>query len=265
MNIINKTAEGVATGAREYLTFRLGEEEYGIDILKVQEIRGYEQPTRIANAPEFIKGVVNLRGTIVPIVDMRLRFNCSEVEYNAFTVVIILNLRNRVVGIVVDSVSDVMGGRRCRASCARYRKRHRQRLHPGPGLGGRAHADPAGHREAHGQCRHGPGGLRSLSAPEVCVLNLGRNASFAASPARPEQDEEALPGGMSGPLAQGREFVWSNRDFARVQTLIYKRAGISLHDGKHAMVYSRLSRRLRETGHELCQLSGLAGEHQRRA
>ena len=108
MNLINKTAAGVATGAREYLTFRLGEEEYGIDILKVQEIRGYEQPTRIANAPEFIKGVVNLRGTIVPIVDMRLRFNCSNVEYNAFTVVIILNLRSRVVGIVVDSVSDVM-------------------------------------------------------------------------------------------------------------------------------------------------------------
>ena len=108
MTLINKTAAGVATGAREYLTFRLGEEEYGIDILKVQEIRGYEQPTRIANAPEFIKGVVNLRGTIVPIVDMRLRFNCSEVEYNAFTVVIILNLGTRVVGIVVDSVSDVM-------------------------------------------------------------------------------------------------------------------------------------------------------------
>ena len=108
MTLINKTATGVATGAREYLTFRLGEEEYGIDILKVQEIRGYEPPTRIANAPEFIKGVVNLRGTIVPIVDMRLRFNCSNVEYNAFTVVIILNLRNRVVGIVVDSVSDVM-------------------------------------------------------------------------------------------------------------------------------------------------------------
>ena len=108
MTLINKTATGVATGAREYLTFRLGEEEYGIDILKVQEIRGYEQPTRIANAPEFIKGVVNLRGTIVPIVDMRVRFNCSNVEYNAFTVVIILNLHNRVVGIVVDSVSDVM-------------------------------------------------------------------------------------------------------------------------------------------------------------
>ena len=109
MSVMGKNTENAATtGTREYLTFRLGQEEYGIDILKVQEIRGYEQPTRIANAPEFIKGVVNLRGTIVPIVDMRLKFNCSEVEYNNFTVVIILNLRNRVVGIVVDSVSDVM-------------------------------------------------------------------------------------------------------------------------------------------------------------
>jgi len=98
----------VATAPREYLTFRLDQEEYGIDILKVQEIRGYEKPTRIANAPEFIKGVVNLRGTIVPIVDMRLKFNCAKAEYNTFTVVIILNLRNRIVGIVVDSVSDVM-------------------------------------------------------------------------------------------------------------------------------------------------------------
>ena len=98
----------LTTAAREYLTFRLSQEEYGIDILKVQEIRGYEPPTRIANAPTFIKGVVNLRGTIVPIVDMRLKFNCPEAEYNSFTVVIILNLRNRIVGIVVDSVSDVL-------------------------------------------------------------------------------------------------------------------------------------------------------------
>lgn len=98
----------VVGAAREYLTFRLDQEEYGIDILKVQEIRGYEPPTRVANAPDFIKGVVNLRGTIVPIVDMRLKFNCSKAEYNSFTVVIILNLRARIVGIVVDSVSDVM-------------------------------------------------------------------------------------------------------------------------------------------------------------
>lgn len=108
MSVIGKTSEGAPAGAREYLTFRLDQEEYGIDILKVQEIRGYEPPTRIANAPEFIKGVVNLRGTIVPIVDMRLKFNCANADYNNFTVVIILNLRTRVVGIVVDSVSDVM-------------------------------------------------------------------------------------------------------------------------------------------------------------
>ncbi|MCZ8252684.1 MAG: chemotaxis protein CheW [Hylemonella sp.] len=107
---MNQVAEEgkVAASPREYLTFRLDQEEYGIDILKVQEIRGYEKPTRIANAPAFIKGVVNLRGTIVPIVDMRLKFNCAKAEYNSFTVVIILNLGHRVVGIVVDSVSDVM-------------------------------------------------------------------------------------------------------------------------------------------------------------
>ncbi len=108
MSAIEKVSDSVAVGAREYLTFRLGREEYGIDILKVQEIRGYEPPTRIANAPSFIKGVVNLRGTIVPIVDMRLKFNCVSAEYDTFTVVIILNLRQRIVGIVVDSVSDVM-------------------------------------------------------------------------------------------------------------------------------------------------------------
>ncbi|MBY0410303.1 MAG: chemotaxis protein CheW [Burkholderiaceae bacterium] len=108
MSVVSKTSSATLDGAREYLTFRLGQEEYGIDILKVQEIRGYEPPTRIANAPPFIKGVVNLRGTIVPIVDMRIKFNCTKADYNSFTVVIILNLYNRVVGIVVDSVSDVM-------------------------------------------------------------------------------------------------------------------------------------------------------------
>jgi len=92
----------------EYLTFRLGAEEYGIDILRVQEIRSYEQPTRIANAPAFLKGVVNLRGVIVPIVDLRLKLACDSAEYNHFTVVIVLNVRGRVVGAVVDSVSDVL-------------------------------------------------------------------------------------------------------------------------------------------------------------
>ncbi|MDH4391651.1 MAG: chemotaxis protein CheW [Aquabacterium sp.] len=100
---------GTLQGApREVLSFKLGAEEYGIDILKVQEIRGYEPPTRIANAPSFMKGVVNLRGVIVPIVDMRTRFMLDDVKYDAFTVVIILNVVGRTVGIVVDSVSDVL-------------------------------------------------------------------------------------------------------------------------------------------------------------
>ncbi len=99
----------VASGqANEFLTFRLGAEEYGIEILKVQEIRGWEQPTTIANSPDFIKGVINLRGTIVPIVDMRIKFGLAEAEYNALTVVIILNVASRVVGMVVDAVSDVI-------------------------------------------------------------------------------------------------------------------------------------------------------------
>jgi purine-binding chemotaxis protein CheW len=91
----------------EFLAFTLGREEYGIDILRVQEIRGYEPVTRIANAPDFIKGVVNLRGTIIPIVDMRIKLNLGDPTYDQFTVVIILNIGGRVVGMVVDSVSDV--------------------------------------------------------------------------------------------------------------------------------------------------------------
>jgi len=102
------TSSAVHGSPREVLSFKLGAEEYGIDILKVQEIRGYEPPTRIANAPGFMKGVVNLRGVIVPIVDMRVRFALDDVKYDAFTVVIILNVANRTVGIVVDSVSDVL-------------------------------------------------------------------------------------------------------------------------------------------------------------
>lgn len=103
------TGASSLTGApREYLSFKLGSEEYGIDILRVQEIRGYENPTRIANAPHFIKGVVNLRGVIVPIIDMRLRFGLPDAQYNSFTVVIILNIAHRTVGMVVDSVSDVL-------------------------------------------------------------------------------------------------------------------------------------------------------------
>jgi purine-binding chemotaxis protein CheW len=95
------------SAAGEYLTFVLGDEQYGIEILKVQEIRGYDAVTQIANTPAFIKGVVNLRGKIVPIVDLRIKFNLGKVDYDEFTVVIILNLAGRIVGIVVDGVSDV--------------------------------------------------------------------------------------------------------------------------------------------------------------
>ena len=115
MNQATQTALGAVKPAmnavaerEEFLTFTLGKEEYGIEILKVQEIRSYEPPTRIANAPAFIKGVVNLRGVIVPIIDLRLKLDCPSAEYNGFTVVIVLNVRGRVVGAVVDSVSDVL-------------------------------------------------------------------------------------------------------------------------------------------------------------
>ena len=96
-----------AASAREYLSFRLGAEDYGIDILRVQEIRGYEAPTRMAGAPEFVRGVLNLRGVIVPIVDLRMRFGI-EPRLDALTVSVILNVNGRTVGVVVDSVSDVM-------------------------------------------------------------------------------------------------------------------------------------------------------------
>ena len=96
------------TVGHEFLIFTLGNEEYGIDILKVQEIRGYDQVTRIANTPDFIKGVTNLRGVIVPIIDLRVKFAQQGVSYDENTVVIVLNFGQRVVGIVVDGVSDVL-------------------------------------------------------------------------------------------------------------------------------------------------------------
>lgn len=96
------------SASQEYLTFALGEEEYAIDILTVQEIRGFEPVTRIVHAPPFIKGVINLRGAIVPIVDLRIKLALEKVEYSPFTVVIIISVAGRLVGAVVDSVSDVI-------------------------------------------------------------------------------------------------------------------------------------------------------------
>lgn len=91
-----------------YLIFTLGEEEYGIDILKVQEICGYHHVTRIANMPDFIKGITHLRGVIIPIIDLRIKFSQSDVIYDHSTVVIIVMLSKRIIGIVVDAVSDVL-------------------------------------------------------------------------------------------------------------------------------------------------------------
>ena len=108
MGVMERFETAQVTHAREYLTFRLDSEEYGIDILKVQEIRGYENVTRIAGAPPHIRGVINLRGVIVPIVDLRMKFNLDHAKFDDFTVAIILNLRGRTVGAVVDSVSDVL-------------------------------------------------------------------------------------------------------------------------------------------------------------
>ncbi|MCZ8236550.1 MAG: chemotaxis protein CheW [Inhella sp.] len=107
--------------SKQFLTFRIGGEEYGIDILKVQEIRSYEAPTRIAHAPHFVKGVVNLRGVIVPIMDMRLKLG-TDAQYNDFTVTIVLNVGNRVLGMVVDSVSDVL-------------ELHDEQIKPAPDMG----------------------------------------------------------------------------------------------------------------------------------
>ncbi len=109
MNLNQKQDQAEGQG-REFLVFTLADQEYGIDILKVQEIRGYDNQsvTRIANVPSFIKGVTNLRGVIVPIVDLRMKFNLDNVEYTHQTVVVILNVHSRVVGIVVDGVSDVL-------------------------------------------------------------------------------------------------------------------------------------------------------------
>ena len=97
-----------AASSGQYLSLRLGKEEYAIDILGVQEIRSYEEPTRMVNAPHFIKGVINLRGVIVPIVDLRVKLELDKVEYNEFTVVIVLNVQGSIIGAVVDSVSDVV-------------------------------------------------------------------------------------------------------------------------------------------------------------
>lgn len=92
----------------EYLIFRLGGDEYGVGILYVQEIRSYVEPTHIANAPAFVKGVTNLRGVIIPIIDLRDYFELEHVKHDAFTVIVFLNISGQIIGVVVDRVNDVV-------------------------------------------------------------------------------------------------------------------------------------------------------------
>lgn len=99
---------GFATDGNQFLTFTLGEEHYGVEILRVQEIKGYTGVTHIPNTPDYIKGVLNLRGTIVPIIDLRLKFGMERMEYNKMTVIIVVEVCGRIMGIIVDTVSDVM-------------------------------------------------------------------------------------------------------------------------------------------------------------
>lgn len=105
---VTSTSRHRVAGAGEYLSFKVGAEEYALDILKVQEIRSYEPPTRLAGAPASVRGVVNLRGVIVPVIDLRLKLDVGAPRYDEFTVVIVLNVLGRVVGVVVDSVCDVV-------------------------------------------------------------------------------------------------------------------------------------------------------------
>ncbi|MEO5954590.1 MAG: chemotaxis protein CheW [Nitrospiraceae bacterium] len=99
---------GADTDGNQFLTFQLGEELYGVDILRVQEIKGYTTVTKIPNTPDYIKGVLNLRGTIVPIVELRTTFGMPTIEYTMFTVIVVVVVRDRIMGLVVDSVSDVL-------------------------------------------------------------------------------------------------------------------------------------------------------------
>jgi len=105
---VKARSDGAPASSRQVLTFSLGDETYGVDILRVQEIRGWSPVNKIPQSPPHVLGVLNLRGTIVPIVDMRIKFKLGKVEYNQFTVVIILSVAGRMVGMVVDSVSDVI-------------------------------------------------------------------------------------------------------------------------------------------------------------
>jgi len=128
----NDIGLGVAVNADQYLTFMLAGEEYGVDILRVQEIKGWDKATPLPNTPDYVRGVMNLRGTIVPIIDLRMRFNMERIAYGPTTVVIVLKVegegRDRIMGIVVDAVSDVYAV-------------PSEELRPSPDFGGNVHVE----------------------------------------------------------------------------------------------------------------------------
>ncbi len=106
--VLEEPLSGIAADANQFLTFTLNDQEFGIEILRVQEIKNFSQVTPIPNMPECIKGVMNLRGTVVPIIDLRSKFHMPTVPYNQFTVIIVVNVGSKVMGLVVDAVSDVL-------------------------------------------------------------------------------------------------------------------------------------------------------------
>lgn len=150
-----RAASGQAA-AGEYLTFRLGPREYGIDIQRVQEIRGHEKPTRMVSTPTFINGVLNLPGVTVPIVDLRLKLDPIRVSHDGFTVTIVLQLGQQVMGVVVDSVADVL-------------LLNSQAIKPASGLDGGGHSD---HIAGIGMVQHG-GAERTILLVNIARLMSG--------------------------------------------------------------------------------------------
>lgn len=106
-SILNQQLTQTSDG-HQFVTFSIDDEEFGVEILKVQEIIGYTKPTHVPNAPEFVRGVINLRGLIIPVIDLRKKFNMSEKEYDKFTVILVIEVAKKIIGIIVDSVSDVL-------------------------------------------------------------------------------------------------------------------------------------------------------------
>ncbi|ACL71005.1 chemotaxis protein CheW [Halothermothrix orenii] len=107
LDILNQQLTSISA-ENQFLTFKIEEEEYGVDVLRVQEIIRYHEPTKIPNTPDIIKGVINFRGEVIPVIDLRKKFGFPYREYDNFTVIIVLEVREKILGIIVDQVSDIL-------------------------------------------------------------------------------------------------------------------------------------------------------------